>query len=75
MITMFMVMVVVMVLVMVVVTMVMIMKAILCFEKKKKTYITQLGPVGHLVRKILSKAYIVQYILSRENQGTGIQKI
>ena len=71
MITMFMVMVVAMVLV----TMVMIMKAILCFEKKKKTYIAQLGPVGHLVRKILSKAYIVQYILSRENQGTDIQKI
>ena len=61
--------------VMVVVTMVMIMKAILCFEKKKKTYIAQLGPVGHLVRKILSKAYIVQYILSREKQGTDIQKI
>ena len=61
--------------VMVVVTMVMIMKAILCFEKKKKTYIAQLGPVGNLVRKILSKAYIVQYILSRENQGTDIQKI
>ena len=71
MITMFMVMVVAMVLV----TMVMIMKAILCFEKKKKTYIAQLGPVGHLVRKILSKAYIVQYILSREKQGTDIQKI
>ena len=55
--------------------MVMIMKAILCFEKKKKTYIAQLGPVGHLVRKILSKAYIVQYILGREKQGTDIQKI
>ena len=44
-------------------------------KRRKKTYIAQLGPVGHLVRKILSKAYIVQYILSGENQGTDIQKI